>query len=221
VLGRGQRAALSPPRSAGGTNGCNAPNTSDACSAPERRGDGAARRPSLATARIPVCATVVVAVCLFSVFARAAENEAGRHTAAGKEVEQQGEKDWSDSRWNQTEVGSFLASSLQTPGGMVVKALSVRVGDGGEASVCYDLGSPSLRAGWTGGFLKFSSVRFGIMGPPTRAGEWAFSTTGPAGWLGASARHEALRVQGKRVVLETRVDGTLVRETPWFDRAGG
>lgn len=149
------------------------------------------------------------------------QNEAGRHAAAGKEVEQQGEKDWSDSRWNQSDIGPFLASSLQTPGGMVVKALSVRVGNSGEASVCYDLGKPSLRAGWTGGFLKFSSVRFGIMGPPARAGEWAFSTAPSAGWRGADAHHASLRVHGNRVVLETRVDGTLVRETPWFDDAGG
>ncbi len=99
----------------------------------------------------------------------AADNEAGRHSAAGKEVEQQEEKDWSDSRWNQTDVGPFLASSLQTPGGTVVKALSVKVGSGSEASVCYDLGKPSMRAGWTGGFLKFQAVRFGIMGPPARA----------------------------------------------------
>jgi hypothetical protein len=151
---------------------------------------------------------------------RAADDEAGRHSAAGKEVERQQEKDWSDSRWNQTDVGPFLASSLQTPDGMVVKALSVRVGDAGDASVCYDLGKPSMRAGWTGGFLKFSSVRFGIMGPPARAGERAFSAPASAGWQGASARHEALRVQGNRVVLETRVDGTLVRETPWFEKAG-
>jgi hypothetical protein len=148
------------------------------------------------------------------------QNEAGRHTAAGKVVEQQQEKDWSDARWNQTDVGPFLASSLQTPGGMVTKALSIRVGNNGEASVCYDLAKPSMRAGWTGGFLKFSAVRFGIMGPPMRAGEWAFSMAGSTGWQDAAARHEALRLQGNRVVLETRVDRTLVRETPWFERAG-
>lgn len=157
---------------------------------------------------------------VFSARGWAADSDAGRHSAAGKEVEQQGEKDWSDSRWNQTDVGPFLSSSLQTPGGMVVKALSVRVGSGGEASVCYDLGKPSMRAGWTGGFLKFSAVRFGIMGAPKLEGEWAFSTTTSVGWQGVAARHEALRVQGNRVVLETRVDETLVHETPWFDRAG-
>jgi hypothetical protein len=150
----------------------------------------------------------------------AADNQPGRHSAAGKEVGRQEERDWSDSRWNQTDVGPFLASSLKTPDGMVTKALSVRVGNGGEASACYDLAKPSLRAGWTGGFLKFSAVRFGIMGAPSHAGEWAFSATASAGWQSANARHEALRVHGNRVVLETRVDGTLVRETPWFERAG-
>jgi hypothetical protein len=202
-------AAINKPRAASGSSSTQP----DArVPAPE---DG--RTPAAIAGALRILANLLIAA---GISAGAADNDAGRHAAAGKEVEQQGEKDWSDSRWNQTDVGPFLASSLQTPGGMVVKALSVRVGSGGEASVCYDLAKPSLRAGWTGGFLKFSSVRFGIMGPPARAGEWAFSAAASAGWQGASARHETLRVQGNRIVLETRVDGTLVRETPWFERAG-
>ena len=191
-----------------------------ACLAPLRLCAFALNQSALAECLRPRCVAIAVVLLGFLLSPRAAENEAGRHLAAGKEVGQQGEKDWSDSRWDQTDVGPFLASSLQTPGGMVVKALSVKVGNEGEASVCYDLGNPSLRASWTGGFLKFSAVRFGIMGAPKPAGEWEFSTTSSVGWQGAAARHEALRVQGNRVVLETRIDGTLVRETPWFDRAG-
>ena len=139
---------------------------------------------------------------------------------AVKEPAAQVEKDWVDSRWQQMDVGTFLASNLQTPAGWVAKGLSIRVGENGEASVCYDTGSPMMRGAWTGGFLKISPSRFGLGGPPAAAGEWAFSVPSGAGWLGATARHEALHVHGKRVVIDTRVGDTFVRETPWFERTG-
>lgn len=141
--------------------------------------------------------------------------------AAAKEPGKQAEKDWVDARWSQTDVGPFLASSLQTPAGMVTKALSIRVGAQGEAAVCYDTGRATWRAAWTGGFLKFSAGRFGLIAPPAAAGEWAFSSGTGAGWLEAKARHEAIHVNGHRLVLEARAGDTLVRETPWFETVGG
>ncbi len=143
----------------------------------------------------------------------------GEHKSAGKEVAKQAVGDWADARWNQTMVGPFLASNLQTPGGTVAKALSIRVGNDGEATVCYDTGKPGLRAAWEGGFLKFDGRRFGLLYAPAAAGEWAFAFAG--GWLGAQARHESIQASGKRVVLSTRVGVTAVQESPWFERANG
>ncbi len=145
----------------------------------------------------------------------------GEHKSAGKEVGKQAEGDWADSRWNQTEIGPFLASNLQTPGGTIAKGLSIRVGDKGEAAVCYDTANPSLRGGWMGGFLKFDGRRFGLLSAPAAAGDWLFTARSDAGWQGIKARHEALHVNGSRVVLDTRVGDTLVRESPWFENAGG
>lgn len=150
--------------------------------------------------------------------ARLEEAAPGQAVTAGKDVGSQGEKDWVDGRWNQTDVGPFLASSLQTPGGWIAKGLSIRVGENGEAAVCYDTGNPSLRGAWTGGFLKFVDARFGLIGAPKPAGEWAFSTSTNVGWQGVNARHEALHMNGKRVILDTRVGDTLVRESPWFEK---
>ncbi len=169
-------------------------------------------------------AVTLAAMCLAGSILRAQTAppaKPGEHAAAGKQAEDQLENDWVDGRWNQTDVGPCLASSLKTPAGLVAKALSIRVGNTGEAAVCYHTGTPSLRASWTGGFLKYDPARFSLIRPPTTAGEWNFVASGNPGWQGVTARHAALHLNGKRVVLDTRVGETLVRETPWFESAGG
>src|SRR5262249_505884 len=81
---------------------------------------------------------------------------ASTDSVPGEEPENQQESDWVDARWNQTELGNFHASIVPLPNGAVAKGLSVRVGEHGEAAVVYDTASLILRAGWTGGFLKFN-----------------------------------------------------------------
>jgi hypothetical protein len=54
----------------------------------------------------------------------------------GKQVE----SDWRDSRWQQMDTGPFLASTLPTPTGTVLKGLSIRVGDEAQGAVCFDTG---------------------------------------------------------------------------------
>ena len=152
--------------------------------------------------------------------ADAATPPTGEHANAGKEVGRQGEGDWADARWNQTDVGPFLASNFQTPGGAISKALSIRVGEHGEAAVCYDTGRPALRAAWTGGFLKFDGRRFGLLAAPVAAGVWEFNAPASTGWQNVEARHAAMHLHGQRVVLDTRVGETLVQESPWFERLG-
>lgn len=174
-------------------------------------------------------APVVFMACLLLVavsFGRAATTPAnagpGQHGGAGKEVGSQAEKDWVDARWNQTDVGPFLASNLKTPSGSIAKALSVRVGDSSSATaatVCYDTKACVFRGGWVGGFVKFSASRFGLLDAPAPVGEWAFQSGG-AQWEGSSVRHEAVHLHGNRVVLESRIGGTRVTESPWVETAG-
>ncbi len=167
---------------------------------------------------------VAISIFLLAIFlspSPTSAQSAGEHKAAGKEVEKQAEGDWADARWNQSDVGPFLASNFQTQGGTIAKGLSVRVGDNGEAAVCYDTANPSLRAAWTGGFLKFDGRRFGLLAAPAAAGDWAFTARADTGWQGVPTHHEALHLNGKRVVLDTRVGETLVRESPWFESTDG
>jgi type 1 glutamine amidotransferase len=145
---------------------------------------------------------------------------AGISPIAGSEPEAQQEKDWIDNRWGRTDVGQFLASTLRVPNGIVTRALSIRVGDRDEASVCFDTANLSLRSGWTGGFLKFDAARFGLLNSPKIDGKVQFVAPEGLGWSGATGRFSGFYVHGKRIVLEYRLGDTLVRESPWWEENG-
>lgn len=133
----------------------------------------------------------------------------------------QTEGDWVDNRWNRTEVGPFLASSLAIPGGQVNKGLSIKVGSNGEGTVCFDTFLCAYKAGWTGGFLTFAPARFGLARAPQISGDVAFSAASGFKWNSSQIRYAGLYHHGKRVVLKYWVDGTGVLDSPWIEIRDG
>ncbi|MEX2175657.1 MAG: c-type cytochrome [Pirellulaceae bacterium] len=131
------------------------------------------------------------------------------------------ESDSVDKRWNETQIGPFLASIVPIPGQPPVeKGLSIRVGERGQATLCYDTGQATLRAGWTGGFLQFHPARYGLINSPAIAGQLAFASPA-ANWEGQQVRYLGLQLAAQRVVLAASIGGTLVRESPWLEERGG
>ena len=163
-----------------------------------------------------MCFNLLGAAPAFS--AEPASSPPGEHRAAGRDVDSQGERDWIDNRWSRTEVGQFLASLVDAPGGVVAKGLSIKVGERDEGTVCFDTANLSWRAAWTGGFLKFDAARFGLIKTPKVDGTVAFRTGAGPAWLGTSNRFVGLHLNGKRVVLEYTVDGVRVLDSPWLER---
>ena len=147
-----------------------------------------------------------------------AQSGDGQPPASGREPGTQGERDWVDNRWSRMDVGQFLASNLEVPGGSVAKGLSIKIGGKGEASVCYDTAACALRAGWTGGFLEFDPSRFGLIRAPKAAGQLAFAGSSRLGWEGVSNRYSGLHLHGQRVVLEYRLGGVRALESPWWEQ---
>src|SRR5437899_2613299 len=135
----------------------------------------------------------------------------GSAERAAPNPEKQVEKDWVDGRWNQTDVGQFLASTIFTPNGPVAKGLSIRVGEYGEAAVCYDTGQGALRAGWTGGFLEFDPARFGLIRAPRIGGQLKFLGPAESAPARSSVHYDGLHLSGRRVVLSWRLGQTLLR----------
>jgi hypothetical protein len=138
----------------------------------------------------------------------------------GSDPEKQKESDWVDARWSQTDLGNFHASVLSLPGGAVAKGLSIRVGANREATVAYDTGSASFRAGWTNGFLTFSGTRYGLMHAPKPAGDIRLVLSDKA-WGVASVKWRGLHVHGPHVVLDYTVGYTRVKELPGYHAVDG
>ncbi|MBI3855332.1 MAG: ThuA domain-containing protein [Planctomycetes bacterium] len=124
-----------------------------------------------------------------------------------------GEADWADARWNAVDVGPFMTSALKVPQGTILRAISVKVGDGG---VVFDPDVCSVRAGWTGGFLAFSPARYGLIEMPKIAGTPAFETP-PGPLWDAPVSYRGLHLYGNRVVFEYQVGGVDVLDSPGFE----
>ena len=140
--------------------------------------------------------------------------------AATLEPAKQTEKDWEDSRWQRTDVGPLVSSVLPAPNGTIAKGLSIRIGDRAQAAVGYDTSEPNLRLAWSGGFLRFPTARFSILGEPTPAGPVLFTSPRSNAWNGAKAEYRGLTLHSNRVVVLYSVDGTEISEMPWVEEQG-
>lgn len=130
------------------------------------------------------------------------------------------EDDSRDDRWKEADIGNFLASSLplSAKSGTVAKGLSIRVGDNREGTLCYDTATMKLRAMWSGGFLKFTPARFGLISSPTIDGTLHFAANEGPAWEAKKTQFVGHHVHGQRVLLDYLVDEVAIRESPWLER---
>lgn len=144
----------------------------------------------------------------------------GEPPTSGMVPEEQQESDWTDSRWQRTEVGQWLASTLPLPGGAIARGFTIKVGREDEGSVAYDTATGALRATWLGGFLRFNGQRFGLLRPPQPEGTNLLVMPPGPGWPDADHRFVGFHRHGQRVVLEHRMNGARVLESPWLEWRG-
>ncbi len=130
------------------------------------------------------------------------------------------EKNSVDGRWQESEIGRWLASIVSLPNGPVKKGLSIRVGDDQGATLCYDTQHCGLRAIWTGGFLKFDPARYGIIASPQPNGTLQMALPEGPLWGASKVQFRRMYSHEPRAVLEYTVDGTVVRESPWREADG-
>jgi putative heme-binding domain-containing protein len=125
----------------------------------------------------------------------------------------QSEPTWADGRWNDTDLGSLLSGVFHGTGISVARGVCVRLG--GQLSACFDPDTLSYPRVWSGGFVKFSTVRHGFMqglnpdGPTvtTAHSDVPFDVNATKDYLGFY-RH------GSRVIFTYRVGQTEYLDAP-------
>ena len=75
----------------------------------------------------------------------------------------QNEETWASDAWNKTKLGRVQCGTFRGAGVTVPRGICVRLGENNEMSVCFNADTLTYDAIWTGGFLKFSSVRHGFL----------------------------------------------------------
>ena len=130
------------------------------------------------------------------------------------------EADSRDGRWNDMEIGPCLASVVALPEGTVAKGLTLRLGTVAEGAVCYDTRDLTLRAFWTGGFLRFDPARFGVISAPVPQGELQLAWPQQPSWGNADVQFRGHYLHGERVLLEAQVNGATVLEMPSVEPTG-
>ena len=79
----------------------------------------------------------------------------------------QNESTWESDVWSHMDIGTLQAGVLSQGGRTFPRAVCVKVGD---SAVCFDPDTLTWPRAWHGGFIKFSSARFGFLGGLQAAG---------------------------------------------------
>ena len=154
-------------------------------------------------------------------------------TAPPDDPTRQTERDWVDDRWTKTDIGQFLHATIETPRKKTAKGITIKVGPNNEGTVCFDTDLLRYSAAWTGGFVRISGQRYGLMGAVAPAGKIQFTTAPGPGWardnsfadprelkLGTLPRgwgkYKGFYRSGSHVVLSYSVGDGIVLDSPWF-----
>ncbi|MFI5459240.1 MAG: DUF6797 domain-containing protein [Isosphaerales bacterium] len=127
----------------------------------------------------------------------------------------QNEDSWADGRWNQTDLGTVLGGVFRGASVTVKKGVCVRLGDRGERAVCFNPETLCYEALWGGGFVKFSSVRHGLMDGLILDGTPLPRPEGKK--PGKPFVYHGFYRQGKRVVFAYRIGDTELLDAPWVE----
>lgn len=125
----------------------------------------------------------------------------------------QNEETWASGAWNDTDLGRLLCGIFHGPRVVVPRGICVRIGDNQELAVCFNPETLTYPAIWSGGFLKFSSVRHGFLDGVQPDGKLLplLERRKPSEPF---AYHGFYR-DGERVTFVYTIGGRTFLETPW------
>ncbi len=132
----------------------------------------------------------------------------------------QNEQTWADNRWNDVQLGSVQCGVFHGAGITVPRGVCVRLGERGEVSACFNPDTLTYDAVWSGGFVKFSSVRHGFMhgllmdGLPLPLPD---STKPDATKFDGPFVYRGFYRHGQRIVFAYRIGDIEYLDAPWVE----
>jgi putative heme-binding domain-containing protein len=127
----------------------------------------------------------------------------------------QNEETWKDNRWNLADLGSLMSGVFHGSGVTIPRGVCVRLGDKGEMAVCFNPDTLRYEVLWSGGFIKFSSVRHGFMHGLLMDGKASPSPDGRT--LAQPFVYHGFYRHGRRVVFSYRIGDVEVLDSPWVE----
>ena len=127
----------------------------------------------------------------------------------------QNEEYWADGRWNQTDLGTLLSGTFRDAGKVVPRGVCVRFGSKGEMAACFNPEKLSYEAVWQDGFLKFSSVRHGLLSGLKIDGKLLERPKNKK--PNASFVYHGFYRNGSRVIFAYRLGETEFLDSPWVE----
>lgn len=127
----------------------------------------------------------------------------------------QNEETWASDRWNETVLGTVQGGVFHGDGITIPRGVAVRLGERGEFAACFNPDTLTYDAVWSGGFVRFSSVRHGFMHGLQREGQ-------PVPYERGAAPDEPFEYHGyyrfgKRVVFAYSIGETEYLDAPWVE----
>lgn len=127
----------------------------------------------------------------------------------------QDENTWAGDAWNQAQLGTVQCGVFRGAGVTVARAVCVRLGTQGELAACFNPDTLTYDAVWTGGFVKFSTVRHGFLHGLLMDG--TPQARPPMNKPDQSFVYRGFYRNGNRVVFAYRIGDTEYLDAPWVE----
>lgn len=127
----------------------------------------------------------------------------------------QNEKTWEDGRWNDSDLGTLVSGVFRDGELTIPKGICIRLGENGEMAACFNPETLCYESLWTGGFVRYSTKRWGFLEGPSRDGTPLPRPEGAA--PEKPFAYKGLYRHGKRVLIAYTIDGEDWLDAPWVE----
>ena len=126
------------------------------------------------------------------------------------------EPSFADDQLNAVDTGGLVSQSVRYQGSITTRAITVSLGEEGEAAAVFDPERLTFTDAWQGGFVRWDSRRFGLNSGVRPAGKRLLNLS-DSEWSAAPKQYLGLHRNGNRTVFHYRIGDAEVYDHAWFE----